>query len=262
MRIEDLDAPRVVAGSAQAICADHTWLGLDWDEGPVLQSERESSYLAALSALDADGHLYPCTCSRKDIAAIASAPHGDMGPRYPGTCRAGATRSDRAAAIRFRMPDEPPVFDDRLYGSCGGEPGSGDFVVRRADGVWAYQLAVVLDDAEMGITEVIRGADLLSSTPAQISLYRALGHDVPEFFHVPLVIDLDGRRLSKRYGAVAIDALREQGVTPAHIIGALAHSLGITKDPAPIDLEDLLSGFDPELIDPEPSSVAIADLFV
>ena len=211
MRIEDIDTPRVVPGSADAICRDHEWLGLTWDEGPFFQSSRFEAYEAALDQLVSDELVYPCTCSRKEIAAIASAPHGDEGPRYPGTCRHGPTHPDRPAALRFRFDDPSPGFDDRVAGAFREGMVGGDFVLRRADGVFAYQLAVVVDDAAQHITEVIRGADLLSSTPRQIALYRALGYEVPAFVHLGLVVDEDGVRLSKRHGATAIAAAPRGG---------------------------------------------------
>jgi len=189
MRIEDIDRPRVVPGSADAIFRDHEWLGLDWDEGPVFQSSRDEAYERALSQLQKADMVYPCTCSRKEIAAIASAPHGDEGPRYPGTCRNGVTKPGKPPALRFVFEGSSPGFEDVLCGTYPEGRAGGDFVLRRADGVWAYQLAVVVDDAEAGITEVIRGADLLSSTPRQIALYRGLGCPVPRFAHVALVVD-------------------------------------------------------------------------
>ena len=243
MRIEDLDGPRVVPGSAEAICRDHAWLGLDWDEGPVYQSARGEAYEAAFQELLRKGLVYPCTCSRKEIAAIASAPHGDEGPRYPGTCRRGPTRPERAAAMRFRFADPSPGFADRIAGPYPEGAAGGDFVLRRADGMWAYQLAVVVDDAAAGITEVIRGADLLSSTPRQIALYQALELPVPAFAHVGLVLGPQGRRLSKRFGAPPIEALRESGRSPNEVIGMLAQSLGITRSRDPIRPEELVSAF-------------------
>lgn len=254
MRIEDIDAPRVVPGSADAICRDHEWLGLTWDEGPVYQSSRGEAYEAALSVLVEEGRVFACTCSRKEIAAVASAPHGDEGPRYPGTCRNGPTHPERSASLRFRFDDPSPGFDDLIAGSV--EPGivSGDFVLRRADGVWAYQLAVVVDDAEQRITEVIRGADLLSSTPRQIALYRSLGHEPPGFAHVGLVVDAEGTRLSKRHGATAIASLREAGQSAEAVIGALARSLGLVDTNAPIRPDALVSRFSLERI--SPSSLA------
>lgn len=243
MRIEDIDRPRIVPGAADAICRDHEWLGLDWDEGPVFQSTHGQAYEAALDTLTRAGLVYPCTCSRKEIASVASAPHGDEGPRYPGTCRDGPTRPDRSPALRFRFDDPSPGFDDLLCGVYPEGKTGGDFVVRRFDGIWAYQLAVVVDDADMGITEVIRGDDLLSSTPRQIALYKALGRDVPRFAHVALVVDPDGVRLSKRHGATPIDALRKAGRSPEEVIGKLACSLGITTTTAPIQPEALVSRF-------------------
>lgn len=243
MRIEDIDRLRVVPGAADAICRDHEWLGLDWDEGPVRQGSRDAAYEQALETLRSAGLIYQCTCSRKEIAEIASAPHGDR-PRYPGTCRAGATKPDRPAALRFRFDDPSPAFEDLL---CGWYPEGGvggDFAVRRADGIWAYQLAVVVDDAEAGVTEVIRGEDLLASTPRQIALYRALGLEVPRFAHVGLVVDTQGVRLSKRHGATAIEALREAGRSPEQVIGELARSLGLSATSTPIRAEELISRFE------------------
>ncbi len=230
LRLEDLDGPRVVAGAADAIVRDLAWLGLDWDEGegrggpcgPYVQSERQSRYEEAVARLGAAGHLYPCTCSRKEIAAVASAPHSDEeGPRYPGTCREGPSHPGHPAALRFRMAEPSPGFDDGLHGAVPPGLGEGDFVVRRADGIFAYQLAVVVDDAAMGITEVVRGDDLLASTPRQIALYRALGLPTPAFLHVPLVLGADGRapveapRLDRRCGLPRCRPIGRAGRRPA-----------------------------------------------
>jgi glutamyl-tRNA synthetase len=244
MRIEDIDRPRVVPGSADAICRDHDWLGLDWDEGPVFQSSRDDAYERALGRLEDAGLVYPCTCSRKEIAAIASAPHGDDGVRYPGTCRHGATKPGQPAALRFVFEDPVPGFDDALCGTVPEGRAGGDFVLRRADGIWAYQLAVVVDDAEEGISEVIRGEDLLSSTPRQIALHRALGYPVPRFAHVSLVVDGEGARLATRHGAESIESLREAGRSPEQVIGELACSLGLTQTAAPIRAEELIPSFE------------------
>ncbi len=243
MRIEDIDQPRVVAGSADAICRDLEWLGLGWDEGPVFQSAHTDSYERALDVLQSAGLVYPCTCSRKDIAKIASAPHGDEGPRYPGTCRGGASKPGKPAALRFIFDDPAPGFDDAICGAHPAGRNGGDFVLRRADGTWAYHLAVVVDDASADITEVIRAADLLPSTPRQIALYRALGHEVPRFAHVGLVVDERGTRLSKRHGATPIESLRAQGRTSEQIIGELAFSLGLMPSSAPVRAAELISGF-------------------
>ncbi|MGF1465428.1 MAG: tRNA glutamyl-Q(34) synthetase GluQRS [Sandaracinaceae bacterium] len=248
LRVEDLDAPRVVPGAAEAMLEDLRWLGLDWDEGPdvggphgpYVQSARLDLYADATARLEAEGHVYPCTCSRKEVAQIASAPHGPDGPVYPGTCRAGPRHPRRPAALRLRMPEPPPAFVDLVAGPSAPGLGRGDFVVRRKDGVFAYQLAVVVDDAAMGITEVLRGADLLGSTPRQIALYRALERPVPAFAHVPLLHGPDGARLAKRHGAIAIRELRDAGWRAEALIGALAHLAGLRPDPAPVAAKALV----------------------
>lgn len=255
MRMEDLDGPRVVEGAAEAICEDLRWLGLDWDEGPVAQSDRFDRYEAALEVLRERGLVYPCSCTRKEIAALASAPHGaeELGPRYPGTCRDGPMQPDRPCSLRFRMPEPPPTFVDRLHGPVETSAHGGDFVVRRSDGIWSYQLAVVVDDAGMGITEVVRGDDLLASTPRQIALFDALGHAPPDFLHVPLVLGPDGQRLSKRHGAVAIADQRAAGQRPEELVGMLAGTLGIPSGPA--RPEDLIPLFHVENIPTAPSEI-------
>lgn len=244
MRIEDLDPPRVQPGSEESILRDHEWLGLDWDEGPTRQSDRGDAYAAALAELSAKRLVYPCTCSRKEIAAIASAPHGNEGLHYPGTCREHRSHPGRPEAMRFLMPDPSPAFDDLFLGRYDEGQVGGDFVVRRADGLWAYQLAVVVDDADAGVTEVIRGDDLLSSTPRQIALYRALGRAEPGFVHIPLVVAEDGRRLAKRHGAVGVSEYRDAGLSPEALLGVLAESLGLRADASPTSAAELVDDFD------------------
>ena len=216
MRMEDLDQNRVRPGLAEQILEDLDWLGLDWDEGPdrggghspYEQWARLDRYEAAFERLRADGQVYPCFCSRKDVAAAASAPQtpGDE-VRYPGTCRSiePARAADRVAsgdrhAWRFRVRSaRAPVFTDLVYGTRQDDRAPGDFVVYRADGVPAYQLAVVVDDGAMEVNEVVRGDDLLASTTKQILLIEALSLDVPVYGHVPLLLGKDGIRLSKRH---------------------------------------------------------------
>ena len=244
LRIEDLDATRVRVGAEETILQDLAWLGLDWDEGPDVggafgpyhQSERLERYEAAVSRLP----TYGCTCTRKEvlsaILASASAPHGDE-PRYAGTCRAGPTRPGRPAALRVRVPDGDVCFDDGLRGRvCRDVQASvGDFAVRRNDGVFAYQLACAVDDLEMRVTDVLRGQDLLESTPRQVMLFEMLGARAqpsmlgaraPRYCHVPLMTDYRGERLAKRGGAPSIRALREGGANPREIVRDLVLSLG------------------------------------
>lgn len=238
MRIEDLDAPRVREGSEGSILADHEWLGLDWDEGPHHQSTRLDRYDEVLAELG--DRTFPCTCTRKEVHE-ASAPHGDPGV-YPGTCREGPTHPERDAAIRFRMDGAPAPFRDALHGLVDGGHAD-DFVLRRRDGLHAYQLAVVVDDHDMAISEVVRGDDLLSSTPRQIALYEALGWEPPGWLHVPLVVGEDGARLAKRHGAIAIGAYRDAGWSPERLLGMLAASLGLLEEARPADRAELLERF-------------------
>lgn len=227
LRNDDLDRARCRSKFVQAMLEDLRWLGLDWDEGPDCggphapydQSARTEFYRAALERLIAAGWLYPCTCSRKDIRLAASAPHpAEDEPVYPGTCRERRRPPhDRPFAWRFRVPDGRVVrFYDGRCGFCSYEAGRefGDFVVWRSDDTPAYHLACVVDDASMGITEVVRGEDLLRSTARQLLLYEALGWTPPAWFHCALVTDEHGRRLAKRHDALSLRALREQGADP------------------------------------------------
>lgn len=247
MRMEDIDTPRVVVGSSEAILRDLKWLGIDWDGEVIFQSQRFDHYERAIAQLRNAGFVYPCTCSRKEIQAIASAPQGndlvDHEQRYPGTCRNGVSHDDgRTPSWRFRMPEREADFVDQLHGQQQGRDAS-DFVIKRADGIYAYQLAVVVDDLAMGITEVVRGDDLLSSTPRQIALYQALGATVPNFLHVPLMLGQDGVRLAKRHGAVSLADLRDQGRTPEQLVGYLAFTLGLLDRDEPISASDLVRHF-------------------
>jgi glutamyl-tRNA synthetase len=234
LRVEDLDASRVRREAKQGILRDLSWLGLDWDEGPdiggptapYVQSERTSLYLAELERLKASELVYPCTCTRADIARAASAPHQEEeGPSYPGTCSRRSARDaealgDRPFAWRFRVSPGPIAWQDRFLGHMEVDPAraGGDFLVARHRVGPSYQLAVVVDDAAMGIGQVIRGSDLVTSTPRQILLYRALGQPLPAFGHVPLAIGPDGRRLAKRDNALKLSWLREARVDPRRLV--------------------------------------------
>ena len=257
LRLEDLDRQRSSAAAAAALLADLRWLGLDWDEGPDLggpfasytQSERLSLYNEALDRLRAEGRLYRCYCTRAELAHLTAAPHaGEEGPVYPGTCRrrAEAEQPARAHAWRFRVPPgETICFDDLLAGRVCQivADAVGDFVVQRADGALAYQLAVVVDDAAMGMTDVLRGADLISSTPRQLLLYRVLGLTPPRFAHVPLLYGPDGARLSKRHGAVSIASLREAGIAREALTGYLAWLSGLVPHGTAVSPRELVASF-------------------
>ncbi|HJZ55728.1 MAG TPA: tRNA glutamyl-Q(34) synthetase GluQRS [Gemmataceae bacterium] len=252
LRIEDIDSPRIKPGAAEQALADLRWLGLDWDGEPVVQTQRLPHYEAALEALKQHELVYPCTCTRSDIASAASAPHADHeGPVYPGTCshRTAAdavalTAAGKPFAWRLRVK-ESPSFVDGFLGQTHIDlrQTGGDFVVWKSAGTPAYQLAVVVDDAEMGVTEVVRGDDLVPSTPRQILLYRALGWEPPRFVHVPLVVGEDGRRLAKRHGDTRLSALREAGVKPETLVGLLAWSCGWLADPEPVTPRELRPRF-------------------
>jgi glutamyl-tRNA synthetase len=268
LRIEDLDASRVRDEAKRGILADLRWLGLDWDEGPDLggpsapyvQSERMSAYKTSLERLMRDELVYPCTCTRSDIARAASAPHAeDEGPVYPGTCSGrtvadAAGLGDRPFAWRFRVPRGRIEWDDLFLGTTGVEPFlvGGDFIVARSSGQISYQLAVVHDDAAMGVNQVIRGDDLVASTPRQILLDRALGFQEPRFGHVPLAIGPDGRRLAKRDGSIKLATLRESGVDPRRLVGWLAQSCGWADESIPTAPRDWLSRFRFDAIPPGP----------
>jgi len=226
VRMEDLDTPRVVAGSGEEILLALQRYGLDWDGEIVWQSQRTSLYEDALQELRTRDLVYDCACSRADLQRSASAPLGAE-PVYPGTCRRGIAAGKQARAVRFRAPDEVLAFEDLLVGTVQENVArrTGDFVVRRADGLFAYQLAVVVDDANQGVTQVVRGADLLQSTARQIALQRALGLPTPSYAHLPLVLNPDGSKLGKRDGALPLPTLDEARVRETLAL-ALRH-LGI-----------------------------------
>ncbi len=257
LRIEDLDRLRVRPGATERMLFDLRWLGLDWDEGPDIggsyapytQSERQEIYSHSLQFLVDKGLVYPCYCSRAEIARAASAPHGDEGPRYPGTCRhlTHAQRrehesNNRRPSLRFRVDDERIVsFTDLLVGPVEQhvQQAIGDFIVCRSDGIFAYQFAVVVDDALMRINQVVRGADLLQSTARQILLYEALGFPVPTFAHVPLLLDEHGKRFSKRTQSAGLEPLRAARATPAQVVGQLAADCGLCERGEELSVEEL-----------------------
>jgi len=249
LRIEDIDSPRIKAGAADQSQDDLRWLGLDWDGEPVVQTQRVERYESALVELRRQERVYPCTCTRSDVAAAASAPHAENeGPTYPGTCASRRVQDAEALtqagvpfSWRFRV-QESPRFVDAYRGQVALDLRSngGDFVVWKSAGTPAYQLAVVVDDAEMGITEVIRGDDLLLSTPRQLLLYSALGCSPPSFAHMPLVVGTDGRRLAKRHGDTRLAALRNAGVPAEKLIGLLAWSCGWAEKGIAISPRELL----------------------
>ncbi len=260
LRIEDIDSPRVKAGAAEQAVEDLRWLDLDWDDGPIVQTQRLPHYEAALAKLQSAELVYPCTCTRSDIEAAASAPHAEHeGPVYPGTCahrRASdaASLTDRPFAWRFRVAPGPVSFHDEFRGETTIDLSQlgGDFVVWKSVGSPAYQLAVVVDDAAQGVTDVIRGDDLVPSTPRQLLLYRALGLPAPRFAHVPLVVGPDGRRLAKRHGDTRLSMLRKAGVKPESLLGLLAYSCGWRERIEPIIARELLPLFDMARIPREP----------
>ncbi|MEZ5964427.1 MAG: tRNA glutamyl-Q(34) synthetase GluQRS [Planctomycetota bacterium] len=252
LRIEDIDGPRVKADAEHQVLADLRWLGLDWDGEPVRQTDRLPLYAEACSGLLAAGRAYPCVCSRKEVEEAASAPHEpDLdGPVYAGTCAGlfhdladARARSGRQAAVRFRVDVGAVPFADRVRGPQTGRI-RGDFVIQKRDGGPAYQLAVVVDDAAQGVTEVLRGDDLLPSTPRQLLLCRALALDPPAYAHVPLVVGPDGLRLAKRHGDTSLAAFRASGVRPEQVVGYLAHTCGVGPVGGECMPRDLLPRFD------------------
>ena len=258
LRHEDLDPARCRREYADKIEEDLCWLGLDWDEGGsrggegYYQSSRRELYRQFLEVLDEKGLIYPCFCTRADLHA-ASAPHTSDGtPVYSGACRSLSPEQqrerakNRTPALRARVPDRALSFTDGLQGPCAVELARdcGDPILRRSDGVHAYQLAVVVDDALMGVNQVVRGRDLLSSTPWQLWLQEELGFYHPAYYHVPLLLSGDGKRLSKRDGDMDLGAIRASGVSPERVIGRLAFTAGLIDREEPVTAAELISLFD------------------
>ncbi len=259
LRVEDLDPPRLVDGAESSQLDDLAWLGLRFDEGPreggpygpYRQSERFARYAAALETLAQAGLTYLCDCSRAEIARVASAPHeGEEGPRYPGTCRdvpAAGRTFKRPPAVRLRVPDGEVSYEDSVHGTVAVDVGvtAGDFVLRRGDGVFSYQLAVTVDDVEMGITEVVRGSDLRSSAPRQALIARLLGGSAPRYLHVPLLVGSDGQRLAKRDGKSTVSEMRARGLSPQALLGMVAAAYGHDVRGSSDPVAEIAAGFDP-----------------
>ncbi len=274
LRLEDIDPARSKPEYADALLRDLAWLGLDWDppeqpadclsaDGIYTQSRCHFFYQAALDDLRRAGRVYPCYCTRKELRTIAGAPHvDDAGAPYPGTCRS-LSAEERAeyerAGRRFSWrlmcpPDHAWVFTDALMGpqrftlaECGG-----DFALCRSDGVFAYQLAVVVDDIRMSVTQVVRGADILVSTPRQLYLYSLFGAKPPEYAHVPLVVDASGERLAKRHASLTLESLREAGIRSETLLGWFAGASGLRPNASPLTAGECLSGFSFAVIRPQP----------
>jgi glutamyl-tRNA synthetase len=282
IRVEDLDGPRTRAQAVTGNLEELQWLGLDWDEGPdvggphgpYLQSERGGLYAAALAGLVATGAVFDCYLSRKDVSSASSAPHGPpaaghvYGPDQRRlNLRVGTERhaAGRTPSQRLAVGTGTVEFHDAFAGPQSFDAVSevGDIVLRRSDGLWAYQLAVCVDDAAMGITEVVRGADLLTSTAAQLLVYRALGLAAPSFAHVGSLLDVDGARLSKRAGDHSLFELAQSGVPAERVVGMLAASLGWVASPRTLSARRLLAEVDPHVLgsaSAEPTSLTPADL--
>jgi len=254
--MDDLDAPRNRPGSAEQILGDLNWLGLDHDGEVVFQSKRSVYYQKAFDRLRDQGRLFACRCSRKDIQQALSHPDPRATlRRYPGTCRPDGPSPvdldrdpEKEMAWRFQVTGETIIFNDEVLGqqqdNLSIDPG--DFVVRRKDGIFAYQLASVVDDIELGVTDALRGADLLDSSARQIALFNALDAPPPRFWHVPLMTDGSGEKLSKRDGSMSLNAWRQQGKSAADVIGLLAGSLGLVDEGARLSVKELLQQLNPE----------------
>ncbi len=260
MRVEDLDGPRTVAEAVTGNLEELRWLGLEWDEGPdiggphapYLQSERGTLYEEALKRLRAQDLIFECYLSRKDLRELASAPHGqgfvygEQERTENERCHLEKRKGGKTPSFRFKVEPKQLHFQDLLAGEQTIDTAQqvGDFVVRRADGLWAYQLAVVVDDIAMKVNEVVRGDDLLTSTGAQLLLYKALKETPPQYVHVPLLLDENGERMAKRKGSLTLNALREAGISPPRVTGLLAYTLGLLSELEEVMPSELLDSFD------------------
>ncbi len=253
LRIEDLDVERVKPGMIDATLRDLEWLGLDWDGEPWIQSVGQAEIESAARSLLERGLAYPCVCTRREVQAAQSAPHaGEAGARYPGTCRGrwrtleqAESETGRPAALRFVVPEVPITITDGIQGARTFDVArdAGDFPILRRAGMPAYQIAVVVDDARQGVTEIVRGDDLLESAARQALLQDALGLARPRWWHVPLVTDAEGRRLAKRSDSVSLERLRASGVDPRRVVAWIARASGIDAADA-ASAEELRAAFD------------------
>ncbi len=251
LRIEDLDVPRCPARLSHQAMEDLAWFGFRWDEEPLWQSRRSEIYQSHLDRLQKKGLIYPCFCTRAQLMASVAPNLGDTQVVYQRTC-AHLTADEierlsktRRPAMRLRVPKETITFEDGLYGAQSEhlETDCGDFILRRSDGLFGYQLAAVVDDALSGVNQVVRGRDILTATPRQIYLLRELGYPVPEYIHIPLLTDADGRRLAKRDRDLDLTALSRH-FTAEELLGKLAFSAGILEEERPSTLEELIKLFD------------------
>ncbi len=279
LRIEDIDSPRVKPWATQATLDDLRWLGIDWDAGPdtpaatnnagiglaYVQTQRMERYSQVLRPLIEDQVVYPCVCSRSEVAQAASAPHETLlraleGPIYPGTCRdkpidTSADGKVERFAWRWKFHPGEAVWQDGLRGTMSARPDQqlGDFVIARGDNTPAYQLAVVVDDHDMQVSEVVRGDDLLCSTYRQLAIIEHLDWPRPNYYHVPLMVGPDGRRLAKRHGDTRLSTYRQQGVTAERLIGFLAWTLNLQSQPNPIQASELIGRLDWKKLSTEPT---------
>ncbi|MGC4031544.1 MAG: tRNA glutamyl-Q(34) synthetase GluQRS [Tepidisphaeraceae bacterium] len=272
LRIEDLDGPRIKAEAAQQAIDDLTWLGIDWDDGPTFQTPRLARYRDAIDKITAAGFAYPCVCTRKEIEQAASAPHAEDGSAvYPGTCRGrfknaadALAQTGRTPALRFAMPDMAFEFRDDFAGVRRFDLATqiGDFVLAKPDGTPSYQLAVVVDDHDAGVTQVVRGDDLLDSVPRQAMLYHALGWDdaLPNYTHLPLVLGPDGRRLAKRHGDTRLSTYRAAGVSADRMRAVLGEWLGVECGET-LSPQQFLEQFEITRMSREPVNLLRNDLF-
>ena len=255
LRIEDLDVPRCPMRLSQQAIEDLSWFGFRWDGEPLFQSQRTAIYQEHLETLQKKGLIYPCFCTRAQLMASVAPNLGDTQVVYQRTCaglspeEAARLSQTRSPAMRLRVPDETICFTDGLYGAQSEnlERDCGDFILRRSDGLFGYQLAVVVDDALSGVNEVVRGRDILTATPRQIYLLRELGYPVPEYIHIPLLMDADGRRLAKRDKDLDLTALSRR-FSAEELLGKLAFSAGILPEERPASLEELIRLFDWKLV--------------